>query len=416
MVQKAHPPFIIIVSTQHTTLLCQQEYTLTRLFGGNAHSIAPWPCSFVTFDAKHALSSLSSSPYCHVATLPHGESDLYCRSTAQYSPVSLEYLEDWYATGITSFSITTDDSSTTPATTPIISTTREKSSNPTIIPSPTPIAPSSGGGLAAPAAAGIGVAVGAVVVGAIAGLGICLFLRRRKRKEGVNQPVEASTGPSNYPMQQGNLGQGWQTVAPASSPYPNSQNTFLKNPEQPSPPYSGQPASTHHTHSPSLSSPVVPYDSISRTGSTSPYPLSQNPPATAPPNNTIPPSLMPSFHKPSELPRFNNSSDYATQPPSLISGVGHQGGQTRLGSPTQSQVHEMATGFSLHDNPRGNVLSQSPPYHEVSSSVASPTRQSNGTQSPPPLHPIHEAPAYHNENQAHGIFPSPKSRQSGPGS
>lgn len=415
MVQKAHPSFIIIVSTQQNTPLCQQPNYLTRLFGGNVHSLAPWLWSFVTCNTKHALSSLSLSPYCQVATLPRGEYDLYCDSTSQRSTDSLEYLEDWFATGINPLSASTTDeptpiiSTTTSHPTPIITTSPRQSSAPTAITS------SSGGGLAAPAIAGIGVAVGAVVVGAIAGLGICLFLRRRKRKEGTNQPVEVSTGPSKHSMQQGNLGQGWQTVAPASSPYPNSQTAFLKNPEQPSPPYSSQPASIHNTHSPSLSSPVMPYDSISRTGSTGLYPLSQNPSATAPSNNKIPPSLMPAAHKPGELPRFNNSSDHTAQPPSPISGVGQHGGETRSGSPIDNQVHEMATGFSLHNNPRGSVTSQSPPYHEVSSSVASPTRQSSGTQSPPPLHPIHEAPAYHNENQARGIVSSPTSRQSGPG-
>lgn len=351
-------------------------------------------------DAKHALSPDSLSPYCQIATFSGGEYVFYCGATAQTSTVSLDYLLDVITT-----------ISTTTTHTPITTTSSTATSSP-----PPPPPPPSGGGLAAPAIAGIGVAVGAVLVGAIAGLAICLCLRRRKRKEGANQPVEVPTGPSKPPMQQGNSGQGWQTVAPASSPYPNSQTAFLKNPEQPSPPYSSEPGSIYNTHSPSLSSPVMPYDSISRTGSIGLYPLSQNPSATGPPNSTIPPSAMPSVHKPGELPRFNYSSNHTAQPPSPILRVGHHGEETGLGSPSDNQVHEIATGFLSSNYPRGSVTSQSPPYQEISTSVVSPTRQSSGNQSPPPLQPIHEAPqAYYNENQAHDIVSSHTSRQSGPG-
>ena len=217
-------------------------------------------------------------------------------------------------------------------------------------------------------------------------------------------------------MQQGNLGQGLQPIALASSPYPSSQTAFLKNPEQPSPPYSSEPASIYNTHSPSISSPVMPYDSISRTGSIGLYPLSQNPSAIGPPGSTIPPSAMSSVHKPGELPRFNYSSNHTAQPPSPILRVGHHGEETGLGSPTENQAHEMATGFLLSNNPRVSVTSQSPLYQEMSTSVVSPTRQSSGNQSPPPLQPIHEAPqAYYNKNQAHDIVSSHTSRESGLG-
>lgn len=241
-------------------------------------------------------------------------------------------------------------------------------------------------------------------------------MRKRKRKERAIEPEKVSTGPSNPPMQQGNPGQGWQTGVPFSSSYPNSQTACLKSPEQPSPPYTSEPASLYNPHSSSISSPVTPYDSNGRTGSTGQYPLSQNPSATASPNNTIPPSLMLPVHKPGELPGFSNSPNDITQPPSPISAIGPHGGGTRLGGPIDNQVHEMSIGFSLHDNPRGSGTSQSPSYHEVSSSIASPTRGNSGTQSLPLLHPIHETPlAYYDKNQVHEMVSSPTSRQGDPG-
>lgn len=354
---------------------------------------------------KQALSSRSSSPYCHFATLALGEYYIFCDSTKQSSTLSIEYLGDWFSTGIISALLTQSSSSSKPS----------KTDNPSVFTIPaqysttSAIDSSSGGGLAAPTIAGIGVAVGAVVVGAFAGIVICFYMRRRKRKERASQPGEISTSSSNPPMQQTNQGPGMQTIAPASSPYPNSQTAFLKNPEQPSPPYSSEPSSIHNPHSPSLSSPVMPYDSTGRTGSTGLYPLSQNPSTT--------PSLVPSVYKPGELSRFGNSSDHTAQPISLpislISGVGRNGGETRVGSPTDNRAHEMATGFSLQDNPRGSCTSQIPTYQEISSSVVSPIRGGSGTQSPPPLHPVHEAPqVYYEENQAHGIVSPLTSRQS----
>lgn len=341
-----------------------------------------------------------------------GEYYLYCGSTSQRSTVSLEYFDDWFSTGIIPRGFIPASLTTTTSSTP--TTIPHRTDTPTTItPFPTP---SPDGGLAAPAIAGIGVAVGAVVVGAIAALVICLLMRKRKRKEGANQPEKVSTGPSDPPMQQGNPGQEWQTGAPVSSSYPNSQTAFLKGPEQPSPPYSSEPASLYKPHSSSISSPVTPYDSNGRTGSTGQYPLSQNSSAIPSPNNTIPPSFMLPVHRPGELPKFSNSPDHTAQPPSPISAIGHDGGGTSLGNPIENQLHEMSTGFPLHNNPRGSGTSQSLPYHDVSSSVASPTRGNSGSQSPPPLHPIHEAPqAYYGENQAHGMVPSPTSRQSGPG-
>lgn len=356
----------------------------------------------VICDAKHALSPDSLSPYCQVATLPGGEYNFYCDATAQRSTVSLEYLAEWFSTGSIP-GISDSHTTTTTTTAPI--------SHSTPVPAPT-----SGGGLAAPVIAGIGAGVGVVLVGVIAGLVICLCLWRGKRKVGANQPVEVSTGPSKPPMQQGNPGQGWQTIAPVSSPYPNSQTEFLMNPQPPSPPYSSEPASIYNTHSPSLSSPVMPGDSISPTGSIGLYPLSQISSATGPPGNTIPPSAMSSAHKPGELPRLNYSSNHTAQSPSPILRAGHQGEETGFGSPTENQAHNMGTGFLLSNNSRGNVTSQSPHYQEMSSSVVSPTRQSSGNQNPPPLQPIHEAPqAYFNKNQAHDIVSSQTSRQSGPG-
>lgn len=335
--------------------------------------------------------------------MPLGEYILYCASTTQRSIVSLGYLED----GISDHPGTTfsDFFPFTPSETPRTSSDK------------TGVAPPHSGGLAAPAMAGIGVAVGVVVVGAIAALGVCLIMRKRKRKHTANQSEEIPTGPSNPPMQQGNPGQGWLSGAPISSPNPNSQTAFLKSAEQPSPPYSIEPASSYNPHFSSLASPVAPYDSHGPTGSTGQYPLSENPSATASPKNTISPSLMsPAMHKPGEIPRFDSSPDHTAQPPSPISAIGHHGGVSRLGSPINNQVHEISTGSSLHNNPRGSVTSQSPPYYEAPSSVASPTRGNSGTQSPPPLHPIHEAPqAYHDENQAHGMVSSPTSGQEGPG-
>lgn len=337
-----------------------------------------------------------------------GEYIHYCGSTTQRSTASLGYLWEGILTGslLSGFITPTTTVISTSVTTPTSYTTATK----------TTVPPSPGGGLAAPAIAGIGVAVGAVIVGAIAALVICLLLRKRKRKEGANQPEEVSTGPSNPPMQQGNLGQGWQSGAPVSSVYPNSQTAFLKSPEQPSPPYSSEPASLYNPHSSSMSSLVTPYDSNGRTGSTGQYPLSQNPPAIASTNNTMPPPFMFPVHKPGELPRFSNSPDHTAQPPSPISAIGHHGGGTSLGNPIENQVHEMSTTFPVNKNPQGNGTSQSPQYHDVSSSVASPTRGNSGNQSPPPLHPIHEAPqTYYDEKQAHGMVPSPTSRQGGQG-
>lgn len=336
-----------------------------------------------------------------------GEYILYCDSTSQRSTVSLGYLSEGVITG----SLPPGFIKSTPTDISI------SISAPTsfTIATTTTVPPSPGGGLAAPAIAGIGVAVGAVVVGAIAALVICLLLRKRKRK-GANQPEEVTTGPSNPPMQQGNLAQGWQSGALVSSLYPNPQTAFLKSPEQPSPPYSSEPASLYKPHSSSISSPVTPYDSNGRTGSTGQYPLSQNPSAIASPNNTIPPPFMLPVQEPGELPRFSNSTDHTAQPPSPISAIGHHGGGTSLGNPIENQLHEMSTGFPLHNNARGSGTSQSPPYHDVSSTVASPTRGNSGNQSPPPLHPIHEAPqVYYDENQSHGMVPSPTSRQGGPG-
>lgn len=358
-----------------------------------------------------ALSPLTEVPYCQTATMRGGEYTIYCDSTSRRTTVSLEYLEDWFSTGSipTSFTalrptLTPENSPTTPGSTSFTSTTT------TAVPTP----PS--GGLATPAIAGIGVAVGAVVVGAIAAIVICLLMRKRKRKEGASQPDGVSTQQSNPPMQQGNPGQGWQTGAPVSSTYPNSHVAFLKSPEQPSPPYSSEPASLYKPQSSSISSPVTPYDSNGRTGSTSQYPLSQNPSAMASPNNTIPPSFMLPVHKPGELTKFTNSPDHTAQPPSPISAIGHHGGGTSLGNPIERQPYEMSTGFPLHNDSRGSGTSQSPPYHEVSSNVASPARGNSENQSPPPLHLIHEAPqAYYNGNQAHGVVPSSTSRQGGPG-
>lgn len=375
----------------------------------------------MTRDTKQALSSHGSSTYCGIATLPRGEYFLFCDSTTRRSTISLEYLEDWYATGIITALLSRSSSSFTDSTTDTSRPTSRTSATTTQLPTPTTVTrttvtSSSGGGLAAPVIAGIGVAIGAVFIGAIAGLGICCFLRRRTRKEGANQPVGISTEPSNPQMQQGNPGQGWQAVAPFSSPYPHPQMATLKDPEQPSLPYSSQATSIYKPHSSSISSPVTPYDSNGRTDSTGLYPLSQNPSATPSPKTPIPPCLLPPVPNPGELPRFSSSSDRTAQPPSPISGTGHHGGATRLGSPMDNQVHEMASGFILSNNPRGSVTGKSPSYHEMSSNVVSPTRQSSGTQSPPPLHPIHEAPqAYYSENQAHGIASSPASRQTGSG-
>lgn len=213
-------------------------------------------------------------------------------------------------------------------------------------------------------------------------------------------------------MQQGNPAQGWQIVAPVSSSYPISQTAVLKSPEQPDPPYISEPASIYNPHSSSLSAPVTPYDSNDRTGSTGQYFLSQNPSATASLDNIIPPSFMSPVHNPGELPRFSNQPDYTAQPPFPISTIGYHGGGTRLGSPIDNQVCEMSTGFSLHNNPRGSGTGQSPLYHELSSSIVSPTSGSSRTQSPPSHHSIHEAPAaYYSEIQAHGMVSSPTSRQ-----
>lgn len=344
----------------------------------------------MAYDANHVLSWYRSSPYCGKATLPRGEYFFFCDSITLRSTLSLEYLEDWYATGITSIT-----------------------STPFITDSPTP---SPDRRLAAPAIAGIRVAIGAVVRGAIAGLGICLFLQRRKRKEGTNQPVTIPTEPSNPQMQQGNPGQGWQIVAPVSSSYPHSQKAFLKDPEHPSPPCTSEPASIYNPHSSSISSPAAPYDSNGRTGSTGLYPFSQKPSATPPPKNEMLPSLLPSVHKLGKVLRVSNPFDPTAQPTSPILGVGHHGGETGLENLIDNQAHEMGTGSTSPNNRQGSGTSESHPYHEISSGFAPPTRQSSGTQSPPPLHAIHESPqAYHNENQAHGGLPSTTSRSNGSG-
>lgn len=294
-------------------------------------------CGHALLVVLKALSPLSAFPYCQTATMRGGEYTIYCDSTSRRTTVSLEYLDAWFSTGSipTSFTNTLCSASTTPITN---SPTRDNTA-------PDPASPS--GRLATPAIAGIGVAVGAVVAGAIAAIVICLFMRKRKRKEGANQPEGLSTRPGNPPMQQGNPGQGWQNGAPVSSTYSSSHTAFLKSPEQPSPPYSSEPASLYKPQS---------------------------------------------------------------------SSIGHRGGGTSLGNPIENQLYEMSTAFPLHNNPRGSGISHSPPYNDVSSHVASPARGNSENQSPPPLHLIHEAPqAYYNENQAHGIVPSSKSRQGGPG-
>lgn len=152
-------------------------------------------------------------------------------------------------------------------------------------------------------------------------------------------------------MQQGNPGQVWQAEAPVSSIYSNSHVAFLKSPEQPSPPYSSEPASLYKPQSSAISFPVTPYDSNGRTGSTSQDPLSQNPSAMASSSNTIPPSFTLLVHKPGELPRFTNPSDLTAQPPSPISVVGHHDGGTSLGNPIENQLYEMSTRFPLQNNP-----------------------------------------------------------------
>lgn len=350
-----------------------------------------------------------SSPYCGKATLAQGEYYFFCDSTTLRSTLSLKYFEDWYATGIIPIT-------STPTTTSItdfhdfhdsFSTTTSITNSPT---------PSPDRRLAAPAIAGIGVAIRAVVIRVIAGLGICLFLQRRKRKEGTNQPVAIPTEPSNPQMQQGNPVQGWQIVAPDLSSYSNSQNAFLKDPEHPSPPYTSEPARIYNPHSSSISSPVTPYDSNGQTGSTGLYPFSQNPSVTPPPKNEMLPSLLPSVHKPGEVRRVSNYSDPAAQPTSPILGVGHHGGETGLENLIGNQAHEMGTESASPNNRQGSGTSQSHPYHEISSGFTPPTRQSSGTQSPLPLDPIHEAPqAYYNENQAHEVLPSATSRPTGSG-
>lgn len=217
-------------------------------------------------------------------------------------------------------------------------------------------------------------------------------------------------------MQQGTPGQGRQVVAPVSSPYLKSQKAFLKDPEQPSPSYSSERASLYNPHSSSISPPATPYESNGRTGSTGLYPFSQNPSATPSSKKAILPFPLPSVHKPGEVPRFSNSSDPTAQPTSPISGVGRHDGETALENPIDNQVHEMDTRSALPHNPQGSGTSQSHLYHEISSGVASPTRQSSGTQSPLPLHPIHEASqSYYNENQARGVVSSATSRPSGSG-
>ena len=342
----------------------------------------------MAYDANHVTSLYRSLPYCGKATLPRGEYYLYCDSTTLRSIVSLEYLGS-------PTSITT---------------------TPTNIHFKNPSTSSSNRGLAAPAIAGIVVAIGAVVIGAITGLCICLFLRRRKRKESINQPAAIPTEPSNPQMQQGDLGQGWQIVAPVSSSYPNSHKAFLQDPEHPSPPYISEPASIYNPHSSSISSHATPYDSNGRAGSTGPYPFSQNPSATPPPKNAMLPSPLPSVHKPGEVPRVSNSADLAAQPTPPVLGVGHLGGETGPENLIDNQAHEMSTGSASPNNCQGSGTCQSQPYHEMSSGFAPPTRQSRGTQSPLPLNPIHEAPqANYNENQAHGVLPSATNRPSGSG-
>lgn len=371
----------------------------------------PLVCGHALLVMLKALSSLSDIPYCQTATMRGGEYTIFCDSTSRRITVSLEYLDAWFSTGSVPASFTNNVCSTT---TTRITSTPATTSAPTTTSSSATSSPS--GGLAAPAIAGIGVAVGAVVVGAIAAIVLCLLMRKRKGKERANQPEGVSTGPSNPPIQQGNPEQGWQTGAPVSLTYPNSNMAFFKGPEQPSPPYSSEPASLFKPQSSSVSSPFTPYDSNDRTGSTSQYPHSQNPSAMASPNNTIGPSFMLPVLKPGELTRFNNSPDRTAQPPSPISATGHHGRGTGLENPTENQLYEMSTGLPLHKNLRESGTSQSLPYHEVSSNVASPARGNSENQSQPPLHLIHEAPqAYYNESQGHGIVPTSTSRQGGPG-
>lgn len=234
--------------------------------------------------------------------------------------------------------------------------------------SPTPYYPAPPSILSTPTVAGIGLGAGLFTSGAIAGIAICLWRKRKRARaspDGQNQDIGNSaifggTGPM-VAQTNNNTAQGYQNAPHPGSLYdPKSQPPdFMKVPEQTaSPPnYSPVPIYTSGQHT---SPPLIPYDSNNRTSTMSQY--------SSPAPTTLPLLSKSSANVPAELHQqqasaTTSSRDYTPNSPVSELGLG-----------------EAAMGnFS---RPRNHA-------HEVTGVV--PTYFNNAGSSAQPLQSIHEA-------------------------
>lgn len=226
--------------------------------------------------------------------------------------------------------------------------------------------------LSTPAFAGIGLGAGLLTSGAIAGIAIFLWRKRKRERtspEGQNPDIGNSStlGGTGPMMAQTNNnmagGQGYQNAAHSASHYdPKPQPPdFAKVPEQvASPPYySPAPIYTSGQHT---SPPIIPHDSYSSTNATSQYPS----PASTP------------------LPLLATTTT-ANSPAELYNEQANTAGSLR-GYPPNSPVSELGPGAVA----AGSFSTPQNHTYEVPGVV--PTYFNNARGSAQPLQGIHEAP------------------------
>ena len=256
--------------------------------------------------------------------------------------------------------------------------------------SPAPYVAAPAPRLSTPAFAGIGLGAGLLTSGAIAGIAIFLWRKRKRARtnpDGQNPDIGNSstfggTGPmmaqTNNNMAEG---QGYQNAAHPGSHYdPKPQPPdFAKVPEQAaSPPYySPAPIYTSGQHT---SPPIIPHDSYNSTSAMSQYPS----PASTP------------------LPLLATTT--ANSPAELYHEQANTTGSLR-GYPPNSPVSELGPGAVA----AGNFPTSGNHAHEVPGVV--PSYFNNARGSAHPLQGIHEAPN-HVEPRYEAYSPGVEARRS----
>lgn len=235
-------------------------------------------------------------------------------------------------------------------------------------PAPYPTAPAPK--LSTPAVAGIGLGAGLLTSGAIAGIAICLWRKRKRARSNPdgqnpdigNSPTLGGTGPM-MAQTNNNMAQGleYQNAAHPGSHYdPKPQPPdFAKVPEQvASPPYySPAPIYTSGQHD---SQPLIPHDSNNLTSAMSQYP--------SPTPTPLPLLATTTANPPAELHHQEaNTTGYSK------------------GYPPNSPISELGPGVAADNfsTPRNYA-------HEVPGIV--PTYFNNSRSSAQPLQGVHEAP------------------------